>query len=222
MRGRTSHITAVLAVLTVVAIVTTGIALGLVRNGGPWVMLLGPSSNSGSMAEAEPVAVADSGTSQAGDDRSWTDDRGSEPVAPPSPSVQPEVPAGTTSTAGVQRSAGAPAVSDPVAAEPVDAKEPSPRRSSPPASIEARIDGGDSNSAVRDETQPPPETESSVDPVIMVGVDGRSGDLSAGWSASEPEAGADALGSPDLVGSGPTDEQAEGDEMAPEPAAGLE
>jgi hypothetical protein len=123
MRIKASLFMPVLAALTIIAIVSTGIALGQLHNGAPWVTLLSSMPRAEAAVAADLVTVADSGLRGA--------DLGQlqQPIAQPASSIQ-AVQAGATPAAPVRRSDGA-------------GTTPSPRASDDPP--EPGVNAGDSD-----------------------------------------------------------------------------
>jgi hypothetical protein len=83
MKIKASLLMPVLAALTIMAIVSTGIALGQLHNGAPWVTLLSSMPRAEAAVAADLVTVADSGLRGA--------DFGQlqQPIAQPASSIQP-------------------------------------------------------------------------------------------------------------------------------------
>jgi hypothetical protein len=83
MKIKASLLMPVLAALTIMAIVSTGIALGQLHNGAPWVTLLSSMPRAQAAVAADLVTVADSGLRGA--------DLGQlqQPIARPASSIQP-------------------------------------------------------------------------------------------------------------------------------------
>ncbi len=172
MKVKASQITPVIAVLTIVAIVATGIALGQVRNGAPWATLLGParsfeeSPDAKPSSEAKRVAVALSDASRASGGRTQLE------IAQPNSSIQPAQ-AGARSTVVVQRPSTAPTVSDPGAHG----------DSSPRGTAEPGTSSGDPSPEVPEDGQ----SLSENGPGIGSRVDDQLRDSSSDRSGTAPE-----------------------------------
>jgi hypothetical protein len=83
MKIKASLLMPVLAALTIMAIVSTGIALGQLHNGAPWVTLLSSLPRAEAAVAADLVTVADSGLREADLGQSQR------PIAQPASSIQP-------------------------------------------------------------------------------------------------------------------------------------